>query len=212
VTHARLACSLPYTWAICLTLTRLLGLAASFLPHRLCTRVLPYSLLYRPLPSTLLCDLCSACLLPTIHPSNMPYSFSKILSLTLLRRDRNVARAWTTKKSRCLYYGIYIGSCLNYITIIGCKRTSNNADLIQPNQYIVSKNRWAKIPLPVPWSPSDFEVPFAKTLIECTGSNWLVSYCAYINSVRDSMMYAGTAHNVCNSASKGGVPAAVDLS
>ena len=39
-----------------------------------CTRVLPYLLLYRPLPLTLLCDLCSACLLPTVHPGNMPYS------------------------------------------------------------------------------------------------------------------------------------------
>jgi hypothetical protein len=64
---------------------------------------------------------------------------------------------------------------------MGCKRTSNDADLMQPNQYIISKNRWAKIPLP----ELDFEVPFAKTLIECTGSNWPVSYCAYINGVRD---------------------------
>src|SRR6266567_3865183 len=35
---------------------------------------LPYSLPYRPLPSTLLCDSCSACLLPTVHPGNTPYT------------------------------------------------------------------------------------------------------------------------------------------
>ena len=69
---------------------------------------------------------------------------------------------------------------------MGYKCTSNDADLMQPNQYIISKKRWAKIPLPESWSPPDFEVPFAKALIECTSSNWLVSYCAYINSVRDS--------------------------
>ena len=33
---------------------------------------LPYSLPYRPLPSTP-CDSCSACLLPTVHPGNTPY-------------------------------------------------------------------------------------------------------------------------------------------
>src|SRR6266702_7331283 len=32
-----------------------------------------YSLPYRPLSSTLLCDSCSACLLSTVHPGNMPY-------------------------------------------------------------------------------------------------------------------------------------------
>src|SRR6266568_8796876 len=33
---------------------------------------IPYSLPYRPLPSTL-CDSCSACLLLTVHPGNTPY-------------------------------------------------------------------------------------------------------------------------------------------
>ena len=93
-----------------------------------------------------------------------------------------MARARITKKSKCLYYRIYIGSYLNYMTILGRKRTSDDADLMQPNQYIILKNRRAKIPPPEPWPPPDFEVHFAKTLIECTGSNWLVSYCAYITA------------------------------
>src|SRR6266700_5017750 len=33
-----------------------------------------YSLPYRPLPSTP-CDSCSACLLPTVHPGNTPYTY-----------------------------------------------------------------------------------------------------------------------------------------
>src|SRR6266705_2938199 len=37
---------------------------------------LPYSLPYRPLPSTP-CDSCSACLLPTVHPGNTPYNYTK---------------------------------------------------------------------------------------------------------------------------------------
>ena len=60
------------------------------------------------------------------------------------------------KKSKCLYYRIYIGSYLNYITIIGRKRTSDDADLMQPNQYIVPKNKRAKIPPPEPWELPDF--------------------------------------------------------
>jgi len=32
------------------------------------------SFLYRPLPSTLLFDSCSACLLPTVHPGNTPHT------------------------------------------------------------------------------------------------------------------------------------------
>ena len=57
-----------------------------------------------------------------------------------------MARARTTKKSKNLYYRIYIGSHLNYITIMGRKCTSNDVDLMQPDLYIVPKNRWAKIP------------------------------------------------------------------
>ena len=68
---------------------------------------------------------------------------------------------------------------------MGRKCTSNDVDLMQPDLYIVPKNRWAKTPPLEPWQLPDFEVHFAKTLIECTGSNWLVSYCADINSVRD---------------------------
>ena len=71
---------------------------------------------------------------------------------------------------------------------MGRKYTFNDADLIQPDQYIIPKNRRAKI-LPLePWAPPDFKVRFAKTLIKCTGSNWLVSYCAYINGVRDKIL------------------------
>ena len=52
------------------------GLTAPSSPigSSLCTRVLPYSLPYRPLPSTLLYDSCSACLLPTVYPGNMPHN------------------------------------------------------------------------------------------------------------------------------------------
>jgi hypothetical protein len=63
----------------------------------------------------------------------MDYMPGNNLSLTLLRGNRNVARARTTKNPKCFYYGIYIGSYLNYITIMGCKYTSNNADVMQPN-------------------------------------------------------------------------------
>ena len=48
-----------------------------FLPHRFVSLyegiALLYSLPYRPLPSTP-CDSCSACLLPTVHPGNTPYT------------------------------------------------------------------------------------------------------------------------------------------
>ena len=40
---------------------------------------------------------------------------------------------------------------------MGCKYLSNDADLMQLNQYIVPKNRRAKIPPRKPWPP-DFEV------------------------------------------------------
>ena len=124
---------------------------------------------------------------PSIHSAGLAQIASatycqSAVSLTPLRRNRNVARARTTKKSKGLYYGIYIGSYLNYITIMGRKYTSNDADLMQSDQYIIPKNRRAKIPPLEPWAPPDFEVHFAKTLIECTGSNWLVSYCAYITA------------------------------
>ena len=39
---------------------------------------------------------------------------------------------------------------------MGCKCTSNDADLVQPEQYIISKNKWAKIPPLKPWSLLDF--------------------------------------------------------
>ena len=39
---------------------------------------------------------------------------------------------------------------------MGRKRASNNADLVQPKQYIVPKNKRAKIPPPEPWPLLDF--------------------------------------------------------
>jgi hypothetical protein len=39
---------------------------------------------------------------------------------------------------------------------MGRKRTSNDADLVQPEQYIVPKNKRAKIPPPEPWPLPDF--------------------------------------------------------
>jgi hypothetical protein len=50
-----------------------------------------------------------------------------------------------------------IASYLNYITTMGRKRTSNDADLVQPNQYIVPKNKRAKIPPPKPWPLPKFD-------------------------------------------------------
>ena len=55
-----------------------------------------------------------------------------------------------------LYRSIYIASYLNYITAMGRKRTSNDADLVQPEQYIIPKNKQAKILPPKPWSLPDF--------------------------------------------------------
>ena len=39
---------------------------------------------------------------------------------------------------------------------MGRKRTSNDADLVQPNQYIVLKNKKAKIPPLEPWPLPEF--------------------------------------------------------
>jgi Transposase IS4 len=40
---------------------------------------------------------------------------------------------------------------------MGRKRSSNDADLVQPDQYIVPKNKKAKIPPPDPWPLPDFD-------------------------------------------------------
>jgi hypothetical protein len=55
-----------------------------------------------------------------------------------------------------LHHRIYIASYLNFIATMGRKRTSNNADLVQPKQYIVLKNKKAKIPPPEPWPLPEF--------------------------------------------------------
>ena len=39
---------------------------------------------------------------------------------------------------------------------MGRKRTSNDADLVQPDQYIIPKNKRAKIPPPEPWPLPEF--------------------------------------------------------
>jgi len=39
---------------------------------------------------------------------------------------------------------------------MGRKYTSNDADLVQPEQYIIPKNKRAKIPPPEPWPLPDF--------------------------------------------------------
>ena len=40
---------------------------------------------------------------------------------------------------------------------MGQKCTSNDADLVQPDQYIVLKNKRAKIPPPEPWPLLEFD-------------------------------------------------------
>jgi len=49
---------------------------------------------------------------------------------------------------------------------MGHKRTSNDVDLVQPDQYIVPKNKKAKIPPPEPWpllefNPLPIDLPLA---------------------------------------------------
>ena len=39
---------------------------------------------------------------------------------------------------------------------MGRKRSSNNAGLVQPDQYIIPKNKKAKIPPPKPWPLPNF--------------------------------------------------------
>jgi hypothetical protein len=39
---------------------------------------------------------------------------------------------------------------------MGCKRSSNDADLIQPDYYVIPKNKKAKIPPPEPWPLPEF--------------------------------------------------------
>ena len=39
---------------------------------------------------------------------------------------------------------------------MGRKRSSNDVNLVQPNQYIVPKNKKAKIPPPEPWPLPNF--------------------------------------------------------
>ena len=39
---------------------------------------------------------------------------------------------------------------------MGRKRTSNDADLVQPDQYIIPKTKKAKIPPPQPWPLPEF--------------------------------------------------------
>ena len=58
--------------------------------------------------------------------------------------DRYTVEERYTK--RTLKRGFTVASYLNYITTMGRKRTSNNTDLVQPKQYIILKNKRAKIP------------------------------------------------------------------
>src|SRR6266705_3792548 len=72
------------------------GLQPSCPPHRFVSvrgYCLPYSLPYRPLPSTPY-DSCSACLLPTVRPGNTPYTEPhkkkyKAKDLTLFNRKES---------------------------------------------------------------------------------------------------------------------------
>ena len=75
-------------------------------------------------------------------------------------RRQGVQQMWSVRehqniKTR-LYHRIYIAFYLNCITTIGRKRASNDADLVQPEQYIILKNKRAKIPPPEPWPLLDF--------------------------------------------------------
>ena len=58
---------------------------------------------------------------------------------------------------------------------MGRKRTSNNADLVQPDQYIVPKNKRAKIPPPKPWLLPDFN-PLPISLLFTNGAPNLPPY------------------------------------
>jgi hypothetical protein len=58
-----------------------------------------------------------------------------------------------------LCHSIYIALYLNKTTIIGRKRTSNDADLVEPDQYIVPKHKKAKYLPPEPWPLPEFD-PF----------------------------------------------------
>ena len=40
---------------------------------------------------------------------------------------------------------------------MGRKRSSNDADIVQPDQYIVPKNKKAKIPPPESWPLPEFD-------------------------------------------------------
>ena len=77
-----------------------------FLPHRFvslsCTRVLP-TLLFIILSSSIdsPCDLCSACLLPTVHLGNALYSNR---SYTLLGGSRQQAKGFAFEHFTILYF------------------------------------------------------------------------------------------------------------
>jgi hypothetical protein len=52
---------------------------------------------------------------------------------------------------------------------MGRKRSSNDADLVQPDQYIIPKNKKAKIPLPKPWplpefNPLPIDLPYTNSV------------------------------------------------
>jgi len=58
---------------------------------------------------------------------------------------------------------------------MGCKRTSNDADLVQPEQYIVPKNKRAKIPPLESWLLPDFN-PLPISLPYTDGAPNLLPY------------------------------------
>ena len=74
--------------------------------------------------------------------------------MTILCAVRVLLLLWPVREHQNintrLYRGIYVASYRNKAAIIGRKRSSNDTDLIQPDQYIVPKNKKAKIPPPKP--------------------------------------------------------------
>ena len=58
---------------------------------------------------------------------------------------------------------------------MGRKRTSNDADLVQPDQYIIPKNKRAKIPPQEPWPLLDFN-PLPIDLLFTNGAPNLPPY------------------------------------
>ena len=63
-------------------------------------------------------------------------------------RGQGAIKMWPVRENqkvnKYLHWN-YMASCLNYTTTMGRKCISNDADLVQLDQYVVPKNKRAKI-------------------------------------------------------------------